>query len=92
MNVGDRAFINLHEGYRVPGTKDKKLGIQRVSPCTVIRRISPLAYEFDIPSNWHIYPVVFITYLEPASHKKDPYNRNSDRYPPILEKGDSNAE
>jgi hypothetical protein len=27
MNSGDKAFINLYEGYRISGTKGKKLGI-----------------------------------------------------------------
>jgi hypothetical protein len=27
MNSGDKAFINLHEGYRIFNTKNKKLGI-----------------------------------------------------------------
>jgi hypothetical protein len=27
MNSGDKAFINLYKGYRIPNTKDKKLGI-----------------------------------------------------------------
>jgi hypothetical protein len=27
INSGDKAFINLHEGYRIPDTKGKKLGI-----------------------------------------------------------------
>jgi hypothetical protein len=92
MNSGDKAFINLHEGYRIPGTKGKKLGIQRIGPCTVLRRVSPLAYELEIPSNWRIHPVISITHLEPAPHGKDPYDRKDNDHPPPLEEGDPNAE
>jgi hypothetical protein len=92
MNTGDKAFINLHEGYRVPGTKDKKLDIQRIGPCTVLRRVSSLAYELEIPSNWRIHPVISVTHLEPAPHGKDPYGRDSNEHPPPLEEGDPNAE
>ena len=51
INSGDKAFINLYKGYRIPGTKGKKLGIQRIGLYTVLRRVSPLAYELEIPSN-----------------------------------------
>jgi hypothetical protein len=51
INSGDKTFINLYKGYRIPGTKSKKLGIQRISPCIILRRVSPLAYELEIPSN-----------------------------------------
>jgi hypothetical protein len=51
MNSGNKAFINLHKDYRISGTKSKKLDIQRIDPYTVLRRVSPLAYELEIPSN-----------------------------------------
>jgi hypothetical protein len=92
MNSGDKAFINLHEDYRIPGTKDKKLGIQRIGLYTVLRRVSPLAYELEIPSNWRIHPVISITHLKSAPHGKNPYDRKGKNYSSPLEKDDPNTE
>jgi hypothetical protein len=92
MNSGDKAFINLHEGYRIFGTKDKKLGIQRISLCIILRRVSPLTYELEILSNWRIYFIIFITYLEPVPHGKDLYDRKDNNHPLSLKKDDLNAE
>jgi hypothetical protein len=92
MNSGDKAFINLYKGYRISGTKGKKLNIQRIGPYMILRRVSPLAYELEIPSNWRIYFVIFITYLEPAPHRKNFYDRKNNNHPLFLEEGDPNAE
>jgi hypothetical protein len=51
-----------------------------------------LAYELKIPNNWRIHPVISITYLEPASHGKNPYNRKGENHFLPFEKGDSNTE
>jgi hypothetical protein len=85
LNPGDFAMLKLYHGYRVPGVKNKKLSIQRVGRFRVKRRISPLAYELDLPPNLKIYPVISVANLEPLPPGEDPYKRPYDDHPPPVE-------
>src|SRR5450755_636517 len=92
LSPGDQAYLNLHNGYRIPGIKNKKLSVQRVGPFKVKRRISPLAYELELPSNMKIHPVISVTHLEPAPLDNDPFSRPHDNHPPPVEEQNLNAE
>ena len=92
MNPGDKAFLQLKQGYRIQGIKPDKFSMERVGPFEIIRRVSPLAYELKLPSAMKIHPVVSVTHLEPAPHGDDPFNRPKDDPPPPVEETDLNDE
>jgi hypothetical protein len=92
LSPDDRAYLNLHNGYRIPGVKNKKLSIQRVGPFKIKRRISPLAYELELLSNMKIHPVISVAHLEPAPFGNDLFSRSHDDHPPPVEKQNLNAE
>jgi hypothetical protein len=85
LNPGDLVMLKLHHGYRVPGVKNKKLSIQRVGRFKIKRRVSPLAYELELPRNMKIHPVISVTNLEPLPPGEDPYKRPYDDHPPPVE-------
>ena len=88
LNPGDFVMLKLHHGYRVPGIKNKKLSIQRVGRFKIKRRVSPLAYELELPSNMKIHPVISVTNLEPLPPGEDPYKRRVNDHPPPIEEED----
>ncbi len=44
----------------------RKLSELRTGPFKVVRQISPLAYEINIPKTWHVHPVFHVSLLRPA--------------------------
>ena len=85
LQPGDRAFIRLHDGYRVAGMGNRKLSEQRVGPFRVIERVGSRAYKLDIPTEWTIHPVINIAMLEPAPSRKDPFERPTPDHPPAVD-------
>lgn len=86
MEPGEKAFVKLHKGYRIPGLENAKLSNQRAGPFTILRRIGDLAYELDLPPIWKAYPVISIAMLEPAPKEDDPYHRpRQEGQPPITD-------
>lgn len=84
---GQKVYINLQKdigkpGYRLPNTDSHKLGQQRVDPFPIVRRISQLAYELDIPKKWKIHPTISVTRLELATD--DSYGRKLPVLPEII--------
>jgi hypothetical protein len=61
-------MLKLHHGYCIPGVKNRKLSIQRsiqrVGRFEIKRRVSPLAYEPELPPNMKIHPIISVTNLE----------------------------
>jgi hypothetical protein len=86
FNSGDIAFLNLHQNHRIPSIHSKKLAQQRIKFFKVIRRISPLVYELEIPNNINIYPVISIIYLKSILKDNDPYNRFHNEYSVSIKK------
>ena len=82
--VGSSVYLQLHKGYTIPGLSNRKLSHQRVGPFKVIRRVGRLAYHLDLPPVMHIYPIISIAFLEPASASPDPYNRMLPEPPPVI--------
>ena len=79
----DLVYLRLHHGYEIAGNRSSKLAIQRVGPFKIIRKVSKLAYELELPEQMRIHPVVSVAQLEPAPHPDaDPYRRQVDRNPP----------
>lgn len=80
MNPGDKAYLKLHAGYKLPGKPNKKISNQRCPPFLVKRRIDRLAYELDLPPKWKVHPVISVSQLESYSGP-NPYNRPRPDYP-----------
>jgi hypothetical protein len=66
--------------------------MKRVGLFEIIRRVLFLVYELKLLSVIKIYPVILVTYLEPAFYGDDPFNRLKDNYFPPVEKTDLNDE
>jgi hypothetical protein len=92
LNPGDFVMLKLHDGYRVPGVKNKKLSIQRTGRFRIKRRVSPLAYELELPSNMKIHPIISVAHLEPLPPGKDPFDRPHDDHPPPVEESNPDDE
>jgi len=84
LQPGDKAYLRLHNGYRLPGVPNSKLSLQRVGPFEIVKRIRNLAYQLKIPSNWRIHNVISVAQLEPAV-TGDPYNRPVPNHPDAVE-------
>ncbi len=48
---------------------------RRLGPYPIVRKISPLAYELDLPTGNRIYFMISIVYLMRYYANDDPYNR-----------------
>ncbi len=48
---------------------------RRQGPYPVVRKVSPLVYELDLPFGVKIHPVVSIVYLSRYRMYKDPFGR-----------------
>jgi len=73
LQSGDKAYLCLHNEYRLPGVLNSKLSLQQVEPFEIVKRIRNLAYQLKIPLNWRIHNVIFVTQLKPAV-TEDSYN------------------
>lgn len=45
--VGDKVYLNLGDGYSIPGITESKLHQQRVGPFRLLERVGPLAACFE---------------------------------------------
>ena len=61
--------------YRPKDKPNKREIPRRKGPYPVIRKVSPLAYELDIPVGTKIHPVVSIAYLSRYRSHEDPFQR-----------------
>jgi hypothetical protein len=80
LNIGDTAFFNFYQDYRIPGIHNKKFAQQRIKFFRMIRRVLFLIYEFEFSNNINIYPVISIIYLKLISKNSDFYNRFRNDY------------
>jgi hypothetical protein len=71
----DEVFLKLHHGYTLPGKPNRKYSQQRAGRFKIKRKVSPLAYELEIPEAWKIHPVISIAHLSPCPNDRDPFNR-----------------
>ena len=90
IKAGDRVYLRLHQGYKVPGITNRKLSQQRVGPFIVKRKVGQLAFDLDLPPVMRIHPVISIAQLEPKVPGIDPYGREQNHEPPpvITEDGE----
>ena len=69
-------MLKLYKGYSISSSVGvtKKLTQKYVGLFQIIEKIGRLAYKLEVPSDWRIHPVFFITQLEPApAPSKDPF-------------------
>ena len=90
LTVGDSVYIRLGNGYKVRGIPKAKLGLQRVGPFPIVRKVGSLTYELRLPVDWKIHPVISIAQLEPA--KIDPFEREAPPPLPITIEGEEEYE
>ena len=61
-----------------------------MGPFKILKKYGKLAFELDLPKQWKIHPVIFITHLEPCPKDGDPYGRLRPDHPsPVLVEGDT---
>ena len=93
MKVRNWAMLKLHKGYPIPSSVGiiKKLTQQYVGLFKIVEKIGQLAYKLEVPSDWRIYPIFFVTQLKPAPDPfKDPFHRPCLQQPSsVFVKGDS---
>jgi hypothetical protein len=66
FQVGDRVMLNLHRGYKLPGTSSHKFTQQRVGPFKILQRVGNLANRLQLLARWNIEPVISIAHLSPV--------------------------
>jgi len=91
LKPSDKVFITIATGiqlsYRLSNNVFMKLSERRVGPFTVLNTISRLAYKFDIPKSWNIYPIISVTHLK--QFRLDKYKRDAGSPPTKLIEDDS---
>jgi hypothetical protein len=90
LQVGEKAYLRLENGYKLRGIPKAKLGLQRVGPFVIRSRIGRHAYELQFPDTWKIHPAVSVAQLEPF--KEDPFNRGQPAPGPVTVEGEEEYE
>src|SRR6266699_1402024 len=75
FEVGDQVWLRIRTVYRPKGRANKREMPRRQGPYPIVRKISPLAYELDLPAGNRRHPVISIVYLTRYYATDDPYNR-----------------
>jgi hypothetical protein len=88
---GSLVFLRLGGGYKLRGIPKLKLGMQRVGPFRVLKKVGRLAYELELPPTWRIHPVISVAQLEPAP-PVDAYSRTLPPPPPVDVEGEEEFE
>jgi len=89
FKLGDRVWLELkHLALPHPS---KKLAPKRVGPFHITRVISPVAFQLDLPSSWHIHDVFHASLLMPY-HETTTYGPNFIKPPPDLIDGEEEYE
>ena len=75
FNERDLVWLHLRLAYRPKGKPNKRETLHRQGPYSIIRKVSLLAYELDIPSGTKIHPIISVVYLSRYRSYKDPFQR-----------------
>lgn len=77
LKPGSRVMLRLHKGYNIPSTKAfPKVSAQYAGPFRVVRQVTPLAFELDLPATMKVHPVVSVAHLDPVQDDYDPFGRD----------------
>ena len=75
FEVGDQIWLYIRTVYRPKGRTNKREMPRRQGPYPIVRKISPLAYELDLPAGNRIHLMISIIYLTRYYTTDNPYNR-----------------
>ena len=75
----NKAYLRLHQKYTLSNHFNRKMFNQRCDSFLVKRRVERLIYELDLPAQWRIHSMIFITQLKSFS-KSNSYNRFRSNY------------
>jgi len=93
FEVGDKVWLSLGRAYRQKGKPNRKEMPRRQGSYTIVRKVSPLAYELDFPPQdgpgRRLHPVVSIQYLKRYKTDEDPFDRIPPPPGPVEYEGDS---
>jgi hypothetical protein len=87
--VGDKVYLKLHHGYTLPSTIKPKISQQRAGPFVVEAIVGKNACRVALPPTWKIWPVISVSFLEPAPKGIDPFDRVPPPAPPVVVEGDN---
>ena len=71
---GDQVWLTLGK-YKLPGERNAKESAKREGPYTITRKVTPLAYELELPKGSKIHPVISVQYLTKYNCDNDPFQR-----------------
>ena len=75
---GTSVYLNLHEGYIIPGNTNRKPSNERAGPFRVLHRVGGLAYQLELPETMKI---ISVAHFEPAPTGNS-YDRPKPSRPP----------
>ena len=75
FEVGDQVWLRIGTAYRSKGRTNKWEMPRRLGLYPIVRKISPFAYELDLPVGNRIHLVISIAYLMRYHTNDDLYNR-----------------
>ena len=85
FDVGNKVFLELGKAYRPEGQQNTKITPRQQGAYKITKKISPLAYELDVPQHKKIHPVVSVQYL--SRYPNDLFKRE-ERKPSPVQYGD----
>ena len=88
--VEDKVLLATHN-LRIDQHLLTKLRRRWVGPFKVVKVISPVAYELDLPPDWKVHPVFHISNLRRYVRSEE-FNRTEKPPPPILVDGEEEYE
>lgn len=79
--------------YKLKGKHNNKVSQRQLGPFKIIRKVSPLAYELDLPQQQgagaRLHPVISIQHLRPGHLHDDPFERTAKPPGPVEYGSDS---
>jgi hypothetical protein len=85
-NVGEQVWLEaMHLKMKHQKTK---LAPKRYGPFKIVKEISPVAYQLELPAAWRIHPVFHASLLSPY-HEMTSHGPNVSRPPPDLIEGEA---
>lgn len=66
LRAGDMVYLNLHDGYNLPGQHSKKWSQRREGPFKINHMVNDLAASLELPKQIRIHPVVSVQHLKLA--------------------------
>jgi len=91
FEIGDEVWLRIGTAYRPKGKTNKWEMPRRLKLYSIVRKISPLAYELDLSTSNRIHPIISIAYLIWYHVYNDLYNRVPPPSSPIKYRTESDS-